>query len=66
MNSMLPKLRDPKVWGLLFAFVKVFLGALHVNIGPEEWQLWEGVFNSACGVAVALGIFVYNPKEEKQ
>ncbi|MRG27791.1 hypothetical protein [Laceyella tengchongensis] len=67
MNSILPKLRDPKVWGLMFAFVKVFLGALHVNIAPEEWQLWENAFNAACGVTVALGIFAYNPnqKEEK-
>ncbi|AUS07428.1 hypothetical protein C1X05_00175 [Laceyella sacchari] len=62
MQNIMLRLRDPKVWGLLFAFVKLLLGALGLNIAPEQWAVYETVFNSFCGLAVALGIFVYNPK----
>ncbi|SFJ83419.1 hypothetical protein [Thermoflavimicrobium dichotomicum] len=60
-KEVLNKLRDPKTWGLMFAFVKLLLAGFGINITPEKWQLYEQVFNAACGVAVALGIFVYNP-----
>jgi hypothetical protein len=58
---MLQNLRNPAVWVYLFAFVKVFLAAVGVEIAPEDWQQWEEVANAACGVAVALGIFSFNP-----
>lgn len=61
MNSTLDKLRDPKIWGLLFAFGKLMTAALGLEVAPEQWIAYENLFNSACGIAVALGIFTYNP-----
>jgi hypothetical protein len=66
MEQLLSIMRDPKAWGLFFAFVKVVLSSLGVNLAPEQWDVWEDVFNAICGAAVGLGIFHYHPKKEEQ
>ncbi|MBS7531819.1 hypothetical protein IC619_015205 [Hazenella sp. IB182353] len=60
-TNIISKLKDPVVWGLFFAFAKLLTSALGLDIAPESWTQWEEVFNAACGIAVALGIFSYNP-----
>lgn len=61
MEQLLSIIRDPKAWGLFFAFVKVVLSSLGVNVAPEQWDMWEDILNAICGIAVGLGIFRYNP-----
>lgn len=62
---MANRLKNPVVWVYLFSFVKVLTAALGFDVAPEQWELWEQVLNAACGVAVALGIFNFNPFDEK-
>lgn len=62
MNIAWERLRDPKVWVLFFAFIKLLSAAVGIDIASEQWAEWEAVFNGACGIAVALGIFQYNPQ----
>lgn len=59
-------LRDPRVWGLFFCFVKVFLAAIGIDIAPEKWSLYENAFNAMCALLVGMGIFVYSPDQYEE
>jgi hypothetical protein len=61
MRSIAQNLRNPLTWVYLFSFVKVFLAAIGIEITETQWNTWEQVVNAGCGVAVALGIFAFNP-----
>lgn len=65
MNVSWVRLRDPKLWVLFFSFIKLLSAAVGIDIAPEQWAEWEAVFNGACGIEVALGIFHYNPQANK-
>lgn len=60
MNTI-EKLREPKIWVLFFSFAKLMTAALGFEVAPEQWAVYESLLNSFCGIAVALGIFTYNP-----
>lgn len=57
------KLRDPQAWIYLLAFVKVVFAVAGVHIAPEKWAQLEELVNAAASVAVAFGIFKYNPNK---
>ncbi|UWE05316.1 hypothetical protein [Laceyella sacchari] len=66
MKNIVENLKNPLVWVYLLSFIKVTLGAVGVDIAPEQWAQYEDVLNALCGLLVALGIFAFNPYQRQR
>jgi hypothetical protein len=43
MKNIVENLKNPLVWVYLLSFIKVTLGAVGVDIAPEQWAQYEDV-----------------------